>query len=110
MHSLVGETGKQDLLVPRSRDVLSDWEAVREGAGCDRSLLWQDQTSQAGCAPCSCTCTPPHPIPQAEASARPWRSYFDLIVVDTQKPRFFAEGTVLRQVNTVIACAKSHSP
>ncbi|XP_017196431.2 5'-nucleotidase domain-containing protein 4 isoform X1 [Oryctolagus cuniculus] len=32
--------------------------------------------------------------------ARPWRSYFDLIVVDTQKPRFFAEGTVLRQVNT----------
>ncbi|XP_040849291.1 5'-nucleotidase domain-containing protein 4 [Ochotona curzoniae] len=36
----------------------------------------------------------------AEASARPWRSYFDLVVVDTQKPRFFAEGTVLRQVNT----------
>ncbi|XP_017522640.2 5'-nucleotidase domain-containing protein 4 isoform X1 [Manis javanica] len=32
--------------------------------------------------------------------ARPWKSYFDLIVVDTQKPRFFAEGTVLRQVNT----------
>nr|XP_010595463.1 5'-nucleotidase domain-containing protein 4 [Loxodonta africana] len=36
----------------------------------------------------------------AEASARPWRSYFDLIVVDTQKPRFFAEGTVLRRVLT----------
>ncbi|OXB73860.1 UNVERIFIED_CONTAM: hypothetical protein H355_005689 [Colinus virginianus] len=32
---------------------------------------------------------------------RPWRSYFDLIVVDTRKPLFFAEGTVLRQVNTV---------
>ncbi|XP_052558269.1 cytosolic purine 5'-nucleotidase-like isoform X2 [Tympanuchus pallidicinctus] len=31
---------------------------------------------------------------------RPWRSYFDLIVVDTRKPLFFAEGTVLRQVNT----------
>ncbi|XP_058050273.1 cytosolic purine 5'-nucleotidase-like isoform X4 [Ahaetulla prasina] len=30
---------------------------------------------------------------------RPWRSYFDLIVVDTRKPLFFAEGTVLRQVN-----------
>ncbi|KAG8574580.1 hypothetical protein GDO81_009231 [Engystomops pustulosus] len=29
-----------------------------------------------------------------------WRSYFDLIVVDTRKPLFFAEGTVLRQVNT----------
>uniref|UniRef100_G3SN88 5'-nucleotidase domain containing 4 n=1 Tax=Loxodonta africana TaxID=9785 RepID=G3SN88_LOXAF len=40
------------------------------------------------------------PAPQAEASARPWRSYFDLIVVDTQKPRFFAEGTVLRRVLT----------
>ncbi|CAJ1070781.1 '-nucleotidase%2C cytosolic II, like 1 isoform X2 [Xyrichtys novacula] len=29
-----------------------------------------------------------------------WRSYFDLIVVDTRKPLFFAEGTVLRQVDT----------
>nr|XP_044628779.1 5'-nucleotidase domain-containing protein 4 isoform X6 [Equus asinus] len=39
-------------------------------------------------------------VGEAEASARPWRSYFDLIVVDTHKPCFFAEGTVLRQVNT----------
>ncbi|XP_049908887.1 5'-nucleotidase, cytosolic II, like 1 isoform X2 [Epinephelus moara] len=31
---------------------------------------------------------------------RSWRSYFDLIVVDTKKPLFFAEGTVLRQVDT----------
>uniref|UniRef100_A0A8D1F7E0 5'-nucleotidase domain containing 4 n=1 Tax=Sus scrofa TaxID=9823 RepID=A0A8D1F7E0_PIG len=37
---------------------------------------------------------------EAGATARPWSSYFDLIVVDMQKPRFFAEGTVLRQVNT----------
>ncbi|KAB0380465.1 hypothetical protein FD755_008249 [Muntiacus reevesi] len=37
---------------------------------------------------------------EAEATARPWRSYFDLIVVDTQKPHFFVQGTVLRQVNT----------
>ncbi|KAJ8287304.1 hypothetical protein GJAV_G00050030 [Gymnothorax javanicus] len=29
-----------------------------------------------------------------------WRSYFDLIVVDTRKPLFFAGGTVLRQVDT----------
>ncbi|XP_054854318.1 cytosolic purine 5'-nucleotidase-like isoform X1 [Eublepharis macularius] len=35
-----------------------------------------------------------------EPQPRPWRSYFDLIVVDTRKPLFFAEGTVLRQVNT----------
>uniref|UniRef100_A0A8D0G4R9 5'-nucleotidase domain containing 4 n=1 Tax=Sphenodon punctatus TaxID=8508 RepID=A0A8D0G4R9_SPHPU len=35
-----------------------------------------------------------------EPLQRPWRSYFDLIVVDTRKPLFFAEGTVLRQVNT----------
>ena len=27
-----------------------------------------------------------------------WKSYFDLIVVDAQKPKFFAEGTLLRQV------------
>lgn len=31
---------------------------------------------------------------------KPWRSYFDLIVVDTKKPLFFGEGTVLRQVDT----------
>lgn len=30
-----------------------------------------------------------------------WRSFFDLVVVDTRKPLFFAEGTVLRQVDTV---------
>ncbi|KAK0139536.1 Cytosolic purine 5'-nucleotidase [Merluccius polli] len=41
-----------------------------------------------------------------ESDAKPsspkktWRSYFDLIVVDTRKPLFFAEGTVLRQVDT----------
>ncbi|XP_051542393.1 cytosolic purine 5'-nucleotidase-like [Myxocyprinus asiaticus] len=29
-----------------------------------------------------------------------WRSYFDLVVVDTKKPLFFAGGTVLRQVDT----------
>ncbi|KAJ8338780.1 hypothetical protein SKAU_G00355660 [Synaphobranchus kaupii] len=32
-------------------------------------------------------------------SKRSWHSYFDLIVVDTRKPLFFAGGTVLRQVN-----------
>ncbi|XP_043106400.1 cytosolic purine 5'-nucleotidase-like [Puntigrus tetrazona] len=31
---------------------------------------------------------------------KPWRSYFDLVVVDTRKPMFFAGGTVLRQVDT----------
>uniref|UniRef100_A0A674M9L7 Cytosolic purine 5'-nucleotidase n=1 Tax=Takifugu rubripes TaxID=31033 RepID=A0A674M9L7_TAKRU len=31
---------------------------------------------------------------------RPWQSYFDLILVDARKPVFFAEGTVLRQVDT----------
>ncbi|EHH55839.1 hypothetical protein EGM_05122 [Macaca fascicularis] len=44
--------------------------------------------------------TYPFSISEAEASVRPWRSYFDPIVVDTQKPRLFAEGVVLRQVNT----------
>uniref|UniRef100_A0AAY4F0R3 5'-nucleotidase, cytosolic IIa n=1 Tax=Denticeps clupeoides TaxID=299321 RepID=A0AAY4F0R3_9TELE len=31
---------------------------------------------------------------------RPWQSYFDLILVDSRKPLFFGEGTVLRQVDT----------
>ncbi|MEE6478952.1 hypothetical protein FKM82_012056 [Ascaphus truei] len=35
-----------------------------------------------------------------DSHQKSWRSYFDLIVVDTRKPLFFAEGTVLRQVNT----------
>ncbi|XP_053318794.1 cytosolic purine 5'-nucleotidase-like [Spea bombifrons] len=35
-----------------------------------------------------------------DPNQKTWRSYFDLIVVDTRKPLFFAEGTVLRQVNT----------
>lgn len=39
---------------------------------------------------------------QAEAAARPWTSYFDLIVVDTQKSHFFVEATVLRQVSMVV--------
>lgn len=32
---------------------------------------------------------------------QPWKSYFDLILVDARKPVFFGEGTVLRQVDTV---------
>ncbi|XP_056891326.1 cytosolic purine 5'-nucleotidase isoform X1 [Takifugu flavidus] len=38
--------------------------------------------------------------PKAGTSHRPWQSYFDLILVDARKPLFFAEGTVLRQVDT----------
>uniref|UniRef100_A0A8C5GXC1 Cytosolic purine 5'-nucleotidase-like n=1 Tax=Gouania willdenowi TaxID=441366 RepID=A0A8C5GXC1_GOUWI len=34
------------------------------------------------------------------APKTPWRTFFDLVVVDTRKPLFFAEGTVLRQVDT----------
>uniref|UniRef100_UPI00398F02AD cytosolic purine 5'-nucleotidase-like isoform X1 n=3 Tax=Pristiophorus japonicus TaxID=55135 RepID=UPI00398F02AD len=32
-------------------------------------------------------------------SQHSWRSYFDLIVVDSRKPLFFGEGTVVRQVD-----------
>lgn len=38
---------------------------------------------------------------QPGSPKKSWRSYFDLVVVDTKKPLFFAEGTVLRQVDTV---------
>lgn len=30
---------------------------------------------------------------------RNWRSYFDLIIVDSRKPKFFSEGTPLRQID-----------
>ncbi|XP_029024818.1 5'-nucleotidase, cytosolic II, like 1 [Betta splendens] len=39
-----------------------------------------------------------HPTPGSPKKS--WRSFFDLVVVDTRKPLFFAEGTVLRQVDT----------
>jgi len=32
---------------------------------------------------------------------RAWTSYFDYIVVDANKPRFFMEGNTLREVDTV---------
>ncbi|XP_008302244.1 5'-nucleotidase, cytosolic II, like 1 isoform X2 [Stegastes partitus] len=37
--------------------------------------------------------------PKPGTPKQPWQSFFDLIVVDTRKPLFFAEGTVLRQVD-----------
>lgn len=40
-------------------------------------------------------------LPQPSTPKKPWRSYFDLVVVDTRKPLFFGEGTVLRQVDRV---------
>uniref|UniRef100_A0A8C9Q6R5 5'-nucleotidase domain containing 4 n=1 Tax=Spermophilus dauricus TaxID=99837 RepID=A0A8C9Q6R5_SPEDA len=43
---------------------------------------------------------------EASPPALPWRSYFDQIVVDTQKPCFFAEGMVLRQVNMIMDSGK----
>lgn len=35
-----------------------------------------------------------------EEPHRNWKTYFDFIVVDAQKPLFFGEGTIMRQVNT----------
>ncbi|XP_064604052.1 cytosolic purine 5'-nucleotidase-like [Liolophura sinensis] len=42
----------------------------------------------------------------AEANGKPgrnWTSYFDYIVVDARKPRFFKEGTILREVDKLTA-------
>ncbi|XP_051907539.1 5'-nucleotidase, cytosolic II, like 1 isoform X1 [Hippocampus zosterae] len=41
-----------------------------------------------------------HGAKQSGDPPESWRSFFDLIVVDTRKPLFFAGGTVLRQVDT----------
>uniref|UniRef100_A0A3B5L0Z8 5'-nucleotidase, cytosolic II, like 1 n=1 Tax=Xiphophorus couchianus TaxID=32473 RepID=A0A3B5L0Z8_9TELE len=38
--------------------------------------------------------------PKSGSPKKPWRAFFDLVVVDTRKPLFFADGTVLRQVDT----------
>ena len=35
-----------------------------------------------------------------------WTSYFDITVVDAQKPSWFAEGTVFREVNTQTGALK----
>jgi len=34
-----------------------------------------------------------------DSDTRSWRSYFDYIVVDACKPRFFKAGTPLRQID-----------
>jgi hypothetical protein len=39
-------------------------------------------------------------------SKREWTTYFDYIVIDSKKPLFFGEGTVLRQVNTSTGALK----
>ena len=31
-----------------------------------------------------------------------WRSYFDYVVVEANKPQFFDEGTTLKEINIVI--------
>jgi hypothetical protein len=36
-----------------------------------------------------------------DSSGKNWRSYFDYIVVDAKKPLFFAEGTSMKEVDTV---------
>jgi 5'-nucleotidase len=41
-----------------------------------------------------------YPVKKGEAK-RDWISYFDYIVVDSRKPLFFGEGTILRQVDRV---------
>jgi 5'-nucleotidase len=38
------------------------------------------------------------------ANGRDWRSFFDYVVVDAQKPLFFAEGSSLKEVDIVIKC------
>uniref|UniRef100_V5GHV4 Cytosolic purine 5'-nucleotidase n=1 Tax=Anoplophora glabripennis TaxID=217634 RepID=V5GHV4_ANOGL len=38
--------------------------------------------------------------PRPEDPHRNWKTYFDIVVVDAQKPLFFGEGTILRQVDT----------
>ena len=35
-------------------------------------------------------------------TGRNWRTYFDYILVDAQKPLFFAEGTSLKEIDIVI--------
>ena len=36
-----------------------------------------------------------------KSTGRHWRTYFDYILVDAQKPLFFAEGTSLKEINIV---------
>ena len=41
------------------------------------------------------------PYLKQQQLVREWTSYFDYIVVDANKPLFFSEGTILRQVDKV---------
>lgn len=44
------------------------------------------------------------------AKNRPWKFYFDYIVVDARKPLFFDEGTILRQVDVNTGALKIGTP
>uniref|UniRef100_A0A1W7R9V1 Cytosolic purine 5'-nucleotidase n=1 Tax=Hadrurus spadix TaxID=141984 RepID=A0A1W7R9V1_9SCOR len=39
-------------------------------------------------------------FPSVKKSNKDWKSFFDYILVDAKKPKFFAEGTTLREVDT----------
>ncbi|XP_018007045.1 cytosolic purine 5'-nucleotidase isoform X2 [Hyalella azteca] len=39
-------------------------------------------------------------FPDANGEVRDWKSYFHTIVVDANKPNFFSDGTIMRQVDT----------
>lgn len=39
-----------------------------------------------------------------------WREFFDVIIVDSRKPLWFAEGTVFREVNTETGALKIGIP
>ena len=41
------------------------------------------------------------PHMQPGSPHREWKSYFDYIIVDAKKPQFFAEGSMLREVDEV---------
>ena len=41
-----------------------------------------------------------------QTGGRSWKSYFDYIFVDAQKPRFFQEGTTLREVDEATGSLK----
>lgn len=39
-------------------------------------------------------------------TGRNWRSYFDYILVDSNKPQFFSEGSSLKEINIVTKTKK----
>lgn len=96
-------TYKQRLLVHRQNHDLSLWFSTRSTG---KFILFAKPNKLAQFHFIKCNWYLIVITLQPDEPHRNWKTYFDIIVVDANKPLFFGEGTILRQVNTKTGALK----